>query len=649
MPENKTKTMAFSIFARAQSLFGMETQPPMISLSQSPDSASDSILLTISNTFQGTSIKKRLVLVLDVSGSMNGERINLVLHAVKVILTASHRNIEISIYTFDSIVTQIQEFIVMNDENKVKMLELVPNIPLTFGSTNLLDGINEPLKYVQSVNDPTIDTHILVFTDGEPNIKDIFQYNSILDKYYKDSSLPNVIIDIFGFGNSLNQDIMKLIYQRGKGQFGFISDPNMLATVFNNYIANLFTTPIKNMVLSYELEGSTDFIQVELGDMIAQQERHIVLSMKEINFASLTYTDLLCGEKITLRYETIPIVHQSSTKFNFHNLRLKLCNIIKDINIRSLEALYREYSVLLSDSDRSSEDYQKLKNLLDDIIHSDPNKGQIQKAFTSYHTWGKYYLMSLFQSHYDEKTINFKDESIQDYSGPIASSLAISLNDTFASIPLVMTQSNLRGYSTQYSTPVSASSYVDRSGGCFIGKSKIEIWKSDKVLSINLENLKCGDILYRKDSNLVVKHILKTQISSDQILYKYTSLIGTAEHPIKVDNKWIPMKDIGTRYFISNDSNIDFVYTISVYDTKRNLYIDNFILENIQCATIGHGYLDDHSDTSNILRSTFWGKTIIEVIERMRLDENILTLYLGKYHYIRDVTTRWINDIVIEI
>lgn len=636
--------MSLSFFELTQSSSSIA---PMISISQSPDSVSDSILLTISNTFQGTNIKKRLVLVLDVSGSMNGERINLVLHAVKVILTSCHKNIEISIYTFDSIVTKIQEFIVMNDENKGKMLELVPNIPLTFRSTNLLDGINEPLKYVESVNDPTIDTHILIFTDGEPNIKDVNQYNSILDKYYKDSGLPNVIIDIFGFGNSLNQDIMKIIYQRGKGQFGFISDPNMLATVFNNYIANLFTTPIKNMVLSYEIEGSTDFIHVELGDMIAQQERHIVLPRKEINFASLTYTDLLLGEKVTLRYETIPIVLQSPLKFNFHNLRLKLCSVIKDLNFRSLEALHREYSVLLSDSDRSSVDYQRLRNLLDDVIHSDPNKGQIQKAFTNYHTWGKYYLMSLFQSHYDEKTINFKDESIQDYSGPIASSLAISLNDTFASIPLVMTQSHLRGYSTQYTAPVSASSYVDRSGGCFIGTSQINVWKYDKVLSINLEDLKCGDILYSKDSDLVVKHILKTQISVDQTLYKYTSLIGTAEHPVKVDNNWFPMKDIGNEFVITNDSNIDFVYTISVYDRKSNTYVDNFILENIPCATIGHGYLDDHSDTSNILRSTFWGRTIIEVIESMCLDENILTLYLGKHHYIRDVTTGWISDIVI--
>ena len=617
----------------------------IITMSRSPGPTKDRILLTISNTFQGSNIKKRLVLVLDVSGSMNGERINLVLHAVKVILTASNENIEISIYTFDSAVTQIKEFIVMNDENKSKMLDLVPNIPLTFGSTNLLDGINEPLKYVASVNNISIDTHILVFTDGEPNIKDIYSYDTILNSYYKDSGLPNVIIDIFGFGKSLNQDIMKLIYQKGKGVFGFISDPNMLATVFNNYIANLFSTPIKNVELLYEIDGSSDFKRIELGDMIAQQEYHIILSNQTINYASLTYNNLLLGEKVILRYETVPVIQQSILKFHFHDLRTKLCQVIKTLVREELEKIHREYSIKLSESFDDSLEYLKLKNLLDDIIHTDPNKGQIQKAFINYHTWGKYYLLSIHHSHLHEKTINFKDDSIQDYSGPIASSMAISLNDSFASIPLFMSYGQSRAYNYQYRAPVSASSYVDRSEGCFIGTSQINVYKNNSVLSINLQDLKSGDILYDKDSNLIVKHILKTQVSSDLILYEYNNLIGTSKHPINIDNNWYYMQDIGTEY--RNSNNIDFVYTISVYDTKNELYVDYFILENIKCATIGHGYLDDLVDNSNILRSTFWGKTIIEVFEKINSNDNILSLYVDKFYFVRDNITGWISDIVI--
>jgi uncharacterized protein YegL len=621
----------------------------MISITQSYHSSSNSVLLKVSNTFESINIKKRLVILIDVSGSMQGERINLVLHAVKVIISASNENIEISIFTFDSVVKKIKSFTKMNDRNKLQTLEEIPNIPLTFGSTNLLDGINEPLKYIESVNDPNIDTHILVFTDGEPNIKDLSKYTEILDKYYKDSQLQNVIIDVFGFGKSLNQSIMTTIFQKGKGIFGFISDPNMLGTVFNNYIANLFSVCVKNFILSYEIEDSNRYEYIELGDLIAQQERHIILSGKSIGFASLSYTDLLTGGRVTLRYESIPLIEESHLKFSFHELRNKLYSVMERLNIRELESLYREYSLKLSDSSPTSSDYQKLKSLLDDMIYEDPNKGQIEKALANNHTWGKYYLMSLVQAHKNELTINFKDESIQSYSGPIASEMALQLNQIFASIPLILTYGQYESrYGYQSQSTYSASSYISQSTGCFIGTSKIQVCRNNILEYIKLEDLSSGDILYRNNSNLIVKHILKSQVKSGQYLYKYFNLIGTGNHPVLIDNNWYYMKDIGAKYLINSNSNIDFVYSISVYDTLNNKYIDHFIIENIACATFGHGYLDDLEDTSNILRSTFWGKTIIEIFERINSNDNVLTLYIDKYHFMRDLGTGWIYDLFIE-
>jgi uncharacterized protein YegL len=347
----------------------------MISITQSSNSSNT--LLTITNNFSGNTIK-RLVLVIDVSGSMQGERINLVLHALKVIISASNENIEISIFTFDSVVKQIKPFTKMNDQNRLELLAQIPTIPLTFGSTNLLDGLNEPLKYIQSVNNPEINTHLLIFTDGEPNIKDLHQYTTILDNYYKDSQLPNVIIDIFGFGKSLNQEIISHIYQKGNGKFGFISDPNMLATVFNNYIANLFSTNVKNLVLSYEIEGSDKIEHIEIGDMMQQQERHILLPCKAISYASLRYN------KQIDRYESIPIIQETTLKFAFHELRYKLFTIMESLNIRALETVHREFSLRLSDNAPTSPYYMKLKNILDDMIHPDPNKGQIEKALNNY-------------------------------------------------------------------------------------------------------------------------------------------------------------------------------------------------------------------------------------------------------------------------
>jgi predicted metal-dependent peptidase len=56
------------------------------------------------------SIEIKLILVIDISGSMSGIRLDLVLHAIKVIINASNENVEIAIFTFDSIVRKITDF-----------------------------------------------------------------------------------------------------------------------------------------------------------------------------------------------------------------------------------------------------------------------------------------------------------------------------------------------------------------------------------------------------------------------------------------------------------------------------------------------------------------------------------------------------------
>ena len=598
-----------------------------------------------------TKTRKRLVFLIDISGSMRGERINLVLHAMKVIITACNDDIEISIFTFDSSVNQIKKFTVMNEENKLQTLSEIPNIPLTFRSTNLLGGINESLKYISSVNDVNIDTHLLVFTDGVPDNRKISDYEELLDKFFRDSGLPNVVIDLFGFGTSLDERVMTPIYEKRNGIFGFISDPNMLATVFNNYIANLFLTSIKNVTLTYEIEGSENIEQFFLGDMISGQTRHILLQGKNISYASLTYTDSLSGEKVVNRYDSIPTFEGSRLLLDFHQLRMKLCKMMKSPNIRELEFLHREYILKLSDYSPSNPDYLKLKCLLDDMIHVDPNKGQIEKALINFQTWGKYYLMSLVQAHQNEHTINFKDESIKDYSGPIASAIASELNEIFASIPLVMNygqSSEYSGYSYQSQPPTrSASSYVSQSAGCFSGNCTIQVSRNGVTMLIKLENLVSGDILYRPDSNLNVKHILKSQIDEEP-LFQYHSLIGTGKHPVKINDTWFYLKDIGKEYIKDKNLNIEYVYTISVFDSQKNEYIDSFILENFECASIGHGYLDNPENTQNILRSTFWGQTIIQIFERISPKDNVLTLNFGKYYFLRNESNGWIYDLILE-
>ena len=154
-------------------------------------------LLTVKNAIQ-KGAKKRLFLLLDNSGSMGGMRIDLVKHACKAIISSSNENIEICIFTFSTNSVKLTNLEIMNVNNKRIFIDKISSLCAT-NSTNLLGGLQSILDYIKSIPNPSlIDTHCLVFTDGEPDDKTCGKYESLLNSYYADTVNFNCIIDVFG-------------------------------------------------------------------------------------------------------------------------------------------------------------------------------------------------------------------------------------------------------------------------------------------------------------------------------------------------------------------------------------------------------------------------------------------------------------------
>jgi uncharacterized protein YegL len=602
-------------------------------------------LITIKNILKNI-VAKRLFLLLDTSGSMAGQRLNLVLHACKAIISSSNENIEISIFTFNSVCDMRENLMVMTPLNKTQFMDTISTIRAT-GTTDLILGLNTILEYIKSIpNDNFIDTHCLVFTDGEPNDKNIDIYNILFDTFYLDKTF-NCTIDVFGFGNSLSIDILKIIYTRGKGIFSYISDLNMMATIFNNYLANLITTSITNITLSYEIEDSNGKVIYEhlpIGSIISDQERNIIIEYSidsKIGYTTLSYCNLDSSKNESHQYEEIPLVTINKSKFYLNKLRNDLIMIlnISEYIIKSINDLYKKYQIILSELSENSYT-EGIRILLDDIKSTDPNKGQIEKAIINYDKWGKYYLISIYGAHSSQTKINFKDESIQNYSGSIANEYLIRLDTIFNSIEFISYYGQMSTTFTSQAT-ISASSFNNRSAGCFDEKCRVKIIVNNVIQLIQLKDLKQGDILYNEYSTIIVEYIIKTKYSGQQ-LYKQGELIGTGNHPI-YDNEWILFKDSlhanPIEYY-----DCEWLITISAIEIKNNnIYnIESFCVENINCATFGHGYLNSEPYETNysVLSSTFWGKSILDIMKRLSNNQIIIdnTLILdNNYSFIKDI------------
>lgn len=594
----------------------------VLSLSQLID---NKYLLSIIGGYSNVKPKKRLFLLIDVSVSMGGERLNLVKHAIKTIISSSDENIEICIMTFSSVFKIKSELKPMTTDNKNEFMSIISSLD-TENSTDLLDGLSGSMKHVKSIlNLDSIDTHLLLFTDGEPNDGVITNYDLLLKQYLSDPTFK-CIIDVFGFGNQLNLDVLQRICQIGKGIWGYISDRNMLATIFNNYLANLITTTYYDIVFNYEV--GFEFKSLSIGNLIALQERNFIIEVPtgaSIGAACLIHSNGM------IEYESLTIEAIPESKMYYHLLRTELCDL-KDVH--GLRILCNRYSSL----DTDDVFRRMIEILFNDITSVDPTKGQINLAFKT-PSWGKYYLPSILDAHKTQTCINFKDESIQGYSGPIAKLLLGKLDNNFNSIPFVSSYSrSYSGGSSSQSSPasISATSYNNRNAGCFDANCRLKDGRT-------LGDLKPDDMI----GNIKITHILKTKCEETHSIFKLNELIGTGNHPIMNNNCEIMTLKEHPDAVILTDHSTEWLISFAAID-ENGKPVSFIEIEGVQCATFGHGHLDckEGYEGYSILSSTFWGKMILEIIKNNSTN-NVLTLD-GNYSFIRDLKTGWIVDIEIK-
>lgn len=635
-------------------------------------------VFSIENTLS-TKARKRLCLLIDNSGSMSGSRINLVKHACKSIIKSSDENIEISIFTFSTKGVRIQPFYQMGGQNKNTFIQDITNIGID-GSTNLLAGLEITMNYIQSTPTPeNIDTHLLVFTDGEADNKDVSQYQSLLAPFYSDNKKP-CVIDVFGFGNSLSLDILKQIYTIGSGIFAYISDINMMGTIFGNYFANLVSTSVTNVKVSYELEnetnGNTTIKTIEIGNLQSMQKKSYILDVPTgftIGYVSIEYTTHT-GKEIE-RVETLPEVAVEEHQIDLIKLRNIVIHTLNmfiqgRVSVHDAKRELNEVNAtfvarfLTGSALLQYESVKEIQKLLFDIKSDDVQKGQILKSFDNTGGWGKYYPISLCQAHQTQTTINFKDQSLQLYSGSVAKTAYGEFNAIFDTIPFVQSSGSSSyssssssysssSYSSSSSYTTSAADYNRCGGGCFDENTIVSILNEKiEVQNIPIKDLKRGHTLIDSNGKLKnIQFILKTKYS-EQKMFNLNGLIGTDTHPIFFNGNWIKMKDAMGSVEI-NDYDGEYLYTFSLCDIEEgNVNSFSFELNGIPCAAFGHGNTDkevSHPEY-NLLSSTFWGTHILEIFktsdERGLLVNGVLILE-DNYEYVRDEKSGWVVGLKI--
>ena len=615
-----------------------------------------------------------IIMVIDISSSMEGSRIGTVLHAAKAIVQASTENIYIAFQTFGTSPESICDFIQMTPSNKEFLLGKISQI-VARGGTDLLAALRSLFSTVQKtkLNCPI---YAILLTDGEPQDINIFKYEAILQENMQEGKFKIVSIDVIGVGVSLNKPILNLLVHSTGGVFYYITNETMVPDIFAYYFANIRSSGLFDCIFRFELSSGsileTDFITKDASDIYTLNARTIQFGQNKtfllkcsagpivIDSGVLTFTNSTKEPKM-IRFHTgeervdstrilsnsTPVIPEMM-KYEIY----KLLSLIYAENIRSstlyvhsmtaLEEIYTKYSYFSSDS--------QVQSYLDDLIFdSDPNKGQIKRALKDFKDWGNKYLWSLYYAYQQQITINDKDASTAYFSGSCALSMIDDMYVTFKNIPYTGTiNTTIQGsVSSVTSTDSYGRTYTytaldTRGGSCFRGNSPVTMLDGS---SIRIDQLLQGSTT----KHGAVKYVIKSFCNNP--LWKYSSgpnfVVGTENHPIHL-NGWTSLKDCpGAEkqdLEISNEDSIssdvddihfmgEYVYSLCIVGSQL------FEIRNIEVATFGHGIDDDMTSTHGKLASTFWGTTILTILDALEqkefLENGILTLSSSDY-FIRD-------------
>jgi len=192
----------------------------------------------------GRRLPLNLCLVIDQSGSMEGEPLDYAKRACAYVVDLLEPSDVLSIVAFsDQVVVVMPARRVVN---KTLIKEHINRLQAG-NTTNIYDAIVAGANQVMSAYSQGSLNRILLLTDGEPTagIKD---FASIVGQVAEQKS-RGITITALGFGPEYNEELMAGIARQSGGNYYYISRPELIPEIFRRELESLLTIVARNIRL----------------------------------------------------------------------------------------------------------------------------------------------------------------------------------------------------------------------------------------------------------------------------------------------------------------------------------------------------------------------------------------------------------------
>ena len=255
-----------------------------------------------------------IVLVIDVSGSMSGEKIDLVRKSLKFIISELRSDDRVAILKFNQYVEKVSEFMYASKKNSKFLIEQVESEIFANGNTNIGSAVDEGADEILDRNDWSNDVGFLFLSDGQDTSGNHKSEVRSKMKYLQNQMNRrngNLFVCSFGYGHNHDEEMLSSIRKPNDGKFYYIEDNSSLEYSVLNCFGELLSVSANDLRLVLNSEPGVTFdVNEEIYNLdrisdskVEKKMSHISYGKKEKVFGRLNidFDELDCSEGESVR------------------------------------------------------------------------------------------------------------------------------------------------------------------------------------------------------------------------------------------------------------------------------------------------------------------------------------------------------------
>lgn len=239
-----------------------------------------------------------IVLIIDISGSMSGEKIELVRETLNFIIDEMKEIDRLSLVVFDDYAEILSALTPMTDQAKIDFKSIVDERVKVRGNTNIIDGLQSGFEILlnrKMINDVSA---MFILSDGQDscgnNVSDFEKALINFDARMEEKTM-SYRINSFGFGDGHDEKILAAISSFKNGNFYYIKNIQIVDECFIECLGFLMSVIAKHSEINikladgcllikkygeaWEKNSDTDQARIKLGMLAVGLEKNFIVQI----------------------------------------------------------------------------------------------------------------------------------------------------------------------------------------------------------------------------------------------------------------------------------------------------------------------------------------------------------------------------------